>query len=117
MINWFLNRLFGSEICSQRAKDDDVRKASEVEVNVEKQPEMIKRYDDPDLNILAERYGELEVGKVITIELNEAAILLGRKRIKLDAFSSLIKKLHNEYGVELKIYSRRTKLEKKGNNE
>ena len=110
MIVRILNRLFGSEICSQRAKDDDVKMASEVEVNVEKQPEMIKRYDDPDLNILAERYGELEVGKVITIELNEAARLLGRKRIRLDAFSTLQKKLKQNYDVELKIFSRRTKI-------
>lgn len=75
----------------------------------EKQPEG-KTYDDPDLQILADNYGELKSGMRITIELNEAARLLGRKRIRLDAFSGLIKKLHNEYGVELKIYSRRTKL-------
>jgi len=33
---------------------------------------------------------------------------------RVDAFSGLIKKLHNDYGVELKIYSRRTKLEPEG---
>ena len=69
-----------------------------------------KKYDDPDLNILAERYGELKLGKVITIELNEAARLLGRKRVRLDAFSTLQKKLKQDYDVELKIYSRRTKV-------
>ena len=109
MITTILNRLFGSEITGQRERKDEMIVVGEVEVNVEKQPEMIKRYDDPDLIILADKYGELVVGKVITIELNEAARLLGRKRVRLDAFSGLIKKLHN-YGVELKIYSRRTKL-------
>ena len=114
MLTTILNRLFGSEICIQRANENDVKMASEVEVNVEKQPEMIKRYDDPDLNILAERYGELEVGKVIMIELGAAARMLGRKRVRLDAFAALTKKLKNDYGVELKIYSRRTKVEKGG---
>ena len=88
---------------------DELRAKSEAVVVNEKQPEK-KLYDDPDLNILAERYGELEVGKVITIELNEAARLLGRKRIRLDAFSSLQKKLKQDYDIELKIYSRRTKV-------
>ncbi len=110
MLTTILTRLFGSEITDQRGRKDEMKVAGEVDVNVEKQQEKIERYDDPDLNILAERYGELVAGKEIMIELNEAARLLGRKRIRLDAFSGLIKKLHNEYGVELKIYSRRTKL-------
>ena len=106
MLERILERLFGSELCGQREKAEELKAAMGMK---EKQPER-KTYDDPDLNILAERYGELKLGKVITIELNEAAILLGRKRVRLDAFSGLIKKLHNDYGVELKIYSRRTKL-------
>ena len=106
MITTILNRIFGAD--ASRGKE--MIMTSEVEVNVEKQPEMIKRYDDPDLIILADKYGELVAGKVITLELGEAARLLGRKRVRLDAFSGLIRKLHNEYGVELKIYSRRTKL-------
>lgn len=110
MITTLLNRLFGSEIYGQRAeKKNEMKIAGEVEAKVEK-PEMFKHDDDPDLNILAEKYGELVTGKEIMIELGAAAKMLGRKRVRLDAFSSLIKKLHNEYGVELKIYSRRTKL-------
>lgn len=106
MLTTILTRLFGNEL---GRKTDEMNVADEVEVIFEKQPER-KTYDDPDLNILAERFGELKLGKVITIELNEAARLLGRKRVRLDAFSGLIKKLHNDYGVELMIYSRRTKL-------
>ncbi len=106
MLTTILTRLFGNEL---GRKTDEMNVADEVEVNFEKQPER-KTYDDPDLNILAERYGELEAGKVITIELNEAARLLGRKRVRLDAFSTLQKKLKQDYDVELKIYSRRTKV-------
>ena len=109
MLTTILNRLFGSEICSQRANENDVKKASEVEVCVQKQPEK-KLYDDPDLNILAENYGELKPGMEIMIELGAAAKMLGRKRIRLDAFSTLQKKLKQNYDVELKIYSRRTKV-------
>lgn len=114
MITTLLNRLFGSEICSQRAmNNNEMKVAGKVEVNVEK-PEMNNYHNDPDLIILAANYGELVPGKEIMIELGEAAKMLGRTRVRLDAFSSLTKKLHNEYGVELKIYSRRTKLETKG---
>lgn len=70
--------------------------------------------NDPDLDILAKTYGELDPGKVIEIELNTAAKLLGRKRIKVDAFDALKRRLKNDYDVELRIYSRRTKLNKKG---
>jgi len=106
MITTILNRIFGADA----SREKEMIMAGEVEVNVEKQQEKIERYDDPDLNILAEKYGELVAGKEIMIELNEAARLLGRKRIRLDAFSTLQKKLKQDYDVELKIYSRRTKV-------
>ena len=105
MITMILNRLFGSEIRSQRT----LKLAGEVEANVEKLPEK-KLYEDPDLLALYDRYGELQMGKVITIELNECAQLLNRKRVRLDAFKTLQNRLRNDYGVELKIYSRRTKV-------
>ena len=111
MLERILTRLFGDELRSQRT----LKLAGEVEANVEKQPEK-KLYDVPDLNILAERYGELVPGKEIMIELGTAARMIGRKRVRLDAFAALTKKLQNEYGVVLKIYSRRTKVEKKGDN-
>lgn len=109
MLTTILNRLFGSEITGQRGRKDEMNVTDEVEVNVEKQPER-KTYDDPDLNILAEKYGELQPGKVITIELNECSQLLNKKRVRLDAFKTLQNRLKNDYGVELKIYSRRTKV-------
>ena len=106
MLERILERLFGSELCGQREKAEELKAAMGMK---EKQPER-KTYDDPDLNILATNFGELVAGKVITIELNEAAKMLGRKRIRLDAFSTLQKKLKQDYDVELKIYSRRTKV-------
>ena len=109
MLTTILTRLFGNELGGR--KTEEMKPGMQgVEMFIQPVEPKKTRYNDPDLNILAERYGELKLGKVITIELNEAVRLLGRKRVRLDAFSSLIKKLHNEYGVELKIYSRRTKL-------
>ena len=108
MLTTILTRLFGNEL---GRKTEEMKPGMQgVEVIIQPVEPMKTRYDDPDLNILAEKYGELQPGKVITIELNECAQLLNKKRVRLDAFSSLIKKLHNEYGVELKIFSRRTKL-------
>ena len=106
MITTILNRIFGADA----SREKEMIMAGKVEVNVEKQQEKIERYDDPDLNILAEKYGELVAGKEIMIELGEAARMLGRKRVRRDAFAAWTKKLKNDYGVELKIYSRRTKV-------
>lgn len=113
MLTTILTRLFGNETYGR--KTEEMKPGMQgVEMFIQPVEPMKTRYNDPDLNILAARYGELKPGKEITLELGEAAKLLGRKRVRLDAFSSLTKKLHNEYGVELKIYSRRTKLETKG---
>ena len=108
MLTTFLTRLFGNEL---GRKTEEMKPGMQgVEVIIQPVEPMKKRYDDPDLNILAEKYGELQPGKEIELELGEAARILGRKRVRLDAFSGLIKKLKDEHGVELKIYSRRTKL-------
>jgi len=113
MLTTILTRLFCNELRDR--KTEEMKPGMQgVEMFIQPVEPKKTRYNDPDLNILVERYGELQPGKEITLELGEAAKLLGRKRVRLDAFSSLTKKLHNEYGVELKIYSRRTKIEKKG---
>ena len=105
MIERILERLFGSEIYGQREEIEELKAAMGIEKPLEK-----KTYDDPDLQTLADAFGELQPGKVITIELNECAQLLNRKRVRLDAFKTLQNRLKNDYGVELKIYSRRTKV-------
>lgn len=113
MLTTILTRLFANELGGRKTEERKPGMQG-VEVNIQPVEPKKTRYDDPDLQALYDRYGELQPGKEITLELGEAAKLLGRKRVRLDAFSSLTKKLHNEYGVELKIYSRRTKLETKG---
>lgn len=108
MLTKILTRLFGNELGGRKTEE---RKPGMQGVEVDLKPvKPEKKYDDPDLNILAEKYGELVPGKVITIELNECAQLLNRKRVRLDAFKTLQNRLKNDYGVELKIYSRRTKV-------
>lgn len=109
MLTTILTRLFGNNELGRKTK---VMRPGVQGVEVIMQPvePERKRYDDPDLQILADNYGELYSGKVITIELNECAQLLNRKRVRLDAFKTLQNRLKNDYGVELKIYSRRTKV-------
>lgn len=109
MLTTILTRLFGNEL---GRKTEEMKPGMQgVEMFIQPVEPMKKRnYDDPDLQALYDRYGELQPGKVITIELNECAQLLNRKRVRLDAFKTLQNRLKNDYGVELKIYSRRTKV-------
>lgn len=65
--------------------------------------------EDPDIEVLKREYGELYEGKVIEIGLSEACKLLGRTRIRVDAFKGIISKLHRDYGVTLIIKSRKSK--------
>ena len=64
---------------------------------------------NPDYQVLAGKYGDLESlkGKTINLELHEAARLLNRSRVKVDAFYSLKKNLKNDYDINFNIYSRR----------
>ncbi|MCQ2188048.1 MAG: hypothetical protein MJY73_06855 [Bacteroidales bacterium] len=64
---------------------------------------------NPDYAALEKKFGPLESlrGKTITLELHQAARLLDRSRIKVDAFSRLQKDLKSEFDITLKIYSRR----------
>lgn len=110
MLTTILTRLFGNNELGGRKTEKMKPRIQGVEMIMQPVELERKRYDDPDLNILAARYGELKPGKVITIELNECAQLLNRKRVRLDAFKTLQNRLKNDYGVELKIYSRRTKV-------
>ena len=61
-----------------------------------------------DIDILTQKYGELRPGLIIRLELNEACTLLARTRRRTDAFRLLQKKLKEEYGVQLVIYSQKT---------
>ena len=61
-----------------------------------------------DIVILTQRYGALTRGMTIRLELNAACELLGRTRKRIDAFRLLQKKLQEDYGIQLIIYSRKT---------
>ena len=61
-----------------------------------------------DIEILTQKYGELRSGMTIRMELNEACELLGRTRKRIDAFKTLAKRLKEEFGVQLIIYSQKT---------
>lgn len=67
-----------------------------------------KSFASNDVDVLQQTYGELRPGMVITIELEKAVKLLGRSRVRVDAFSRLKKVLHEQYEVELIITSRKT---------
>lgn len=71
--------------------------------------------NNADIKILTESYGELSEGKVIELELGEACKLLHRTRVRADSFKKLQKHLKEEYGVTLKITSRKHNIQGKEN--
>ena len=60
------------------------------------------RYADPEIQIVAGRYGELVAGKVIQTTLTELQEILPRPRKRADAYQSLSKRLA-AMGVTLSI--------------
>jgi hypothetical protein len=86
--------------------------ATSEEVETHQQPEPApQRATTPatdDIEILTQKFGELRSGMTIRMELNEACELLGRTRKRIDAFKTLAKRLKDEYGVQLIIYSQKT---------
>lgn len=64
--------------------------------------------EETDIAVLQENYGELTPGRTITIGLQEACKLLGRTRMRIDAFAKLKKVLHEQHKVEMIITSRKT---------
>ena len=107
MLTTILTRLFGNEL---GRKTEEMKPGMQgVEVIMQPVEPKRKRYDDPDLQTLADAFGELQPGKEITLELGEAAKFLGRKRVRLDAFSGLIKKFHNEMAAKSVIITQSLK--------
>ena len=62
-----------------------------------------------DLDIIREKYGELTAGKVISVSLKELLKIIPRHRPRIEAYMGLVGTLKRDYGVELKIYSQKTK--------
>lgn len=99
---------------SQHQQDDTVSTpaATDEQVETHQQPEPApQRATTPatdDIEILSQKYGELRSGMTIRLELNEACELLGRTRKRIDTFKTLAKRLKDEFGVQLIIYSQKT---------
>lgn len=62
--------------------------------------------DDPELQTLAEHYGELTEGKIIDVPLQELLTLIPRTRRRSDAYKALCTKL-KRIGVTLNITTNR----------
>lgn len=64
---------------------------------------------DPDIEALEKRFGELYQGMTITLDIASACELLHKERRRSDTFRVLQKKLASEYGVALRITSRKSR--------
>jgi len=86
--------------------------ATSEEVETHQQPEPAPQrattLATDDIEILTQQYGELRSGMTIRMELGAACELLGRTRKRIDAFKTLTKRLKDEFGVQLIIYSQKT---------
>lgn len=69
-------------------------------------PEMIDD-EDPEIILLAKKYGPLKNGLKIELTLHEALELFPRKRRKSDSFRSLIKRVKKEFDTDLIISSKK----------
>ena len=108
-----LQRAFGdriSEVGSQLHQDT----APGVKENAVKVENALDEssYFNHDYTLLYKRYGRLEdlSGGTISLTLHDAAVLLERRRVKLDSFTALQKSLKADFNITLKITSRRGQI-------
>lgn len=73
-------------------------------------PEM-KNDVDPEILLLAQKYGLLGNGVKIELTLKEALELFPRQRKKSDAYKGLIRKVKEQFNTELTIGTKRKKGE------
>ena len=69
-------------------------------------PEMIDDID-PEITLLARKYGPLTNGVKIELSLQEALQLFPRQRKRSDAYKGLIKKVKEQFNAELTIGTKR----------
>lgn len=69
-------------------------------------PEMIDDID-PEITLLARKYGPLKDGLKIELSLAEALQLFPRKRHKSDAYKSLVRRVKQMFNTELTIGTKR----------
>lgn len=69
-------------------------------------PEMIDDID-PEITLLARKYGPLKDGLKIELSLAESLQLFPRKRHKSDAYKSLVRRVKQMFNAELTIGTKR----------
>ena len=69
-------------------------------------PEMIDDVD-PEITLLARKYGPITNGVKIELSLQEALQLFPRQRKRSDAYKGLIKKVKDQFNAELTIGTKR----------
>lgn len=111
MFQTLLNLLFGDSqySCSNRQNNASVvskesAKDNEMLSAAEEGPELTL---EDEILLLARTYGPIGSGIRIELSLQEALKIFPRKRKRVDAYSKLIRKVHNEYGTELIITSKK----------
>ena len=98
MISILKKMLFGTRDAVEGQQDIQLASPAEKEAAL---PD-ITRYADPEIQIVAGRYGELVDGKVIQTTLAELQEILPRPRKRADAYQSLSRRLA-AMGVQLVI--------------
>lgn len=100
MFQNLMDRLFGERDARQEQQNSwPVSSGSQTETDIAFSTDTTV---DPEVSIIAGRYGELCDGKVIETTLSELQEILPRKRKRADAYRTVSKKL-SEMGVQLVI--------------
>lgn len=89
MIKNLISKLFGEPERHQGQQDTQLASPAFKEAAL---PD-ISRYADPEIQVIANRFGELVEGMVITTTLTELQEILPRPRKRADAYQSLSKRL------------------------
>ncbi len=98
MFNNLINKLFGKQDAVEGQQDIQLASPAEKEAAL---PD-IAQHADPEIQIIAGRYGELVPGKVIETTLTELQEILPRPRKRADAYAAVAKRLAT-MGVTLVI--------------
>ena len=100
MFQNLMDRLFGERDARQEQQNSwPVSSGSQTETDIAFSTDTTV---DPEVSIIAGRYGELCDGKAIETTLSELQEILPRKRKRADAYRTVSKKL-SEMGVQLVI--------------
>lgn len=107
-----LNNLLSSLFGSGKNKIEHEPIVETVNENLDSGAEPMKTVLslDDEIMVLARYFGGIAQGAKLKIDLHELLGLCERRRHKADAYLGLKKKLRDEYGAELIITSRTSKI-------